>query len=833
MAEPIKGNKDKTNQNNWKEGQENRGQTGWDKLKERAPVVLGDIKGRAKVAEESRREKMAKRAEEKAKKAAEQKERQRAQEEAKKSADEQKEKKRAEQKLMREKNAEEKARKNSDKQREKKREEQKLIREKKTEEKARKNSDEQREKKREEQKLMREKKAEEKANMAREKKKFKVRYIVLAAILCCLVVGGNILWKNFLEPIREMYETAVAKVEVSNEDTFRAAQTSLVYDKDGELLVTLKGDKDSYYLKYDEIPAPAKLAMISIEDKKFPYHRGVDVRAVARAGVVFIKNGGKATQGGSTITQQLSRNVFLSFEKTWKRKVEELFVSIELEKKYSKEEILEFYLNNINFSNGYYGIQAASKGYFRKDAEDLSLSQIVFLCAIPNNPTLYNPLKQKENTLARRDRILQNMLDDGYISQEQFNEAVNEKIKVYEKKKTKTTNDYVETYVYHCATEMLMQQEYNFEFQYAFDTTEEREGYMEEYTKAYNECHERLYTGGYQIYTTIDFDIQKALQDSVNDKLSGFKKKDENNTYKVQGAATCIDNNTGYVVAIVGGRKKAQGEYHTLNRAYQSFRQPGSAIKPLLVYAPYLEQTGKTPDTMVDDSPLAGDGPSNSGGYLYDITLREAVEISSNVATYRLYKKLTPEKALSYLENLGFSKLSRNDYKYLTTCLGGFYYGTNTVEMAAGYATLENDGEYRRPTCVSKIITKEGKVLERTDDDVRQVYKKNAARMMTDVLQSVVTSGTAKNCALPNMEVAAKTGTTNDETDGWLCGYTPYYTTAVWVGANEVEKIEGLKGNTYPAYIWKDFMQEIHKNLPNKSFKSYTQKEKSDSEEKA
>lgn len=798
MADPIKGKNNKTNQENWE--QENREQTGWDKIKEKTPVVLGEIKEKAKMVEETRKEKMAKRAEEKARKAAEQKARQEAQKEANRISDAQKEKKRAEEKLMREKIARERSKVVHEKK--KKVQQSDKIKADSTENPI--------------QKQQKESKKQEKT-----KKKFKIRYVVLVAILCCLVVGGNILWKNFIEPVRQMYETAVAKVEVSNVDTFRAAQTSLVYDKDGELLVTLKGDKDSYYLEYDEIPAPAKLAMISIEDKKFPYHRGVDVKAVARAGVVFIKNGGKATQGGSTITQQLSRNVFLSFEKTWKRKVEELFVSMELEKKYSKEEILEFYLNNINFSNGYYGIQAAAKGYFRKDAEDLSLSQIVFLCAIPNNPTLYNPLKQKENTLARRDRILKNMLDDGYISQEQYDEAVNEKIKVYEKKKTKTTNDYVETYVYHCATEMLMQQEYNFEFQYAFDTTEEREGYMEEYTQVYNECHERLYTGGYQIYTTIDFDIQEALQDSINNKLSNFKKKMDDNVYRVQGAATCIDNSTGYVVAIVGGRKKSQVEYHTLNRAYQSFRQPGSAIKPLLVYTPYLEQSGKTPDTMVDDSPLGGDGPKNSGGYLYDITLREAVAVSSNVATYRLYRQLTPEKALSYLENLGFSKLSRNDYEYLRTCLGGFYYGTNTVEMAAGYATLANDGEYRRPTCISKIITKDGKELKRTEDDVRQVYKKNASRMMTSVLQSVVTSGTAKNCALANMSVAAKTGTTNDETDGWLCGYTPYYTTAVWVGANEVEKVDALKGNTYPAYIWKDFMEKIHKDLPNRSFNAY------------
>lgn len=791
MAEPIKGQENRVKKEKMDRDEilnNDKKQTGWDKLKEKTPVMIDDIKGKMKSAEDIRREKAKKKAEEKAKRAAELKEKRVAEEKERRVA-EKKEKRAAGQKAKKAAEQKEKERKEAQKALQ--------IEHKKEEKRQKKNKNKQ--------------------------KKFKIRYIMLPIILFCFLVGGSILWEKLIIPIRELRETAIAKVEVSNADTFRAAQTSLVYDKNGKLIVTLKGDKDSYYLEYKDIPDPAKMAMISIEDKRFPYHPGIDVRGIARAMWVLVKNGGKATEGGSTITQQLSRNVFLNFEKTWRRKIEEQFISIELEKKYSKEEILEFYLNNINFSNGYYGIQAASKGYFRKDANDLSLSQIVFLCAIPNNPTLYNPLKQKENTLGRRDRILKNMLEDDYISQEQYDEAISETIKVYEKKKTKTTNDYVETYVYHCATEMLMQQECNFEFQYDFETTEEREGYMEEYTQVYNECHERLYTGGYQIYTTIDFDLQKKLQDSINDKLSGFQKKTKDNVYKVQGAATCIDNKTGYVVAIVGGRKKEEKEYHTLNRAYQSFRQPGSAIKPLLVYTPFLEKTGKTPDTMVDDSPLGENGPKNSGGYLYDISLRTAVEVSSNVATYRLYKQLTPEKALKYLANLGFSKLSRNDYKYLTTCLGGFYYGTNTVEMAAGYATLANDGEYRRPTCISKIITKDGKELERIDADVRRVYKKEAARMMTSVLKSVITSpdGTAKECALTNMNAAAKTGTTNNQADGWLCGYTPYYTTAVWVGANEVEKVNGLRGNTYPAYIWKDFMEEIHKTLPNKDFKDY------------
>lgn len=649
----------------------------------------------------------------------------------------------------------------------------------------------------------------------------KVSLIFLVTVVVCLFAGGIVIgWQKLGLPCVEMYTDAVTQVENSTEDTFKASQTSLVYDKEGELLLSLKGEKDVYYLEYDEIPDAAKLAMISIEDKKFVYHRGVDIKGTMRAVVALIVNRGEITQGGSTITQQLSRNVFLTHEVSWQRKIKEIFIATLLEKKYSKEDIMEFYLNNIYFSNGYYGIQAAAQGYFGRDADELTLSEIAFLCAVPNGPSLYDPYEHPENTIKRRNLILKNMLEDSYISQEQHDEAVAEEINVIRQKK-RSIHDYVETYILKCAAESLMKEE-GFEFKNTFTTDSEKTDYEERYSSLYDECLQSLYTGGYRIYTSIDMDMQDKLQNAVNDKLSRFTEENEDGGYKVQGSATCIDNTTGRVVAIVGGRKKEEDNSYTLNRAFQAYRQPGSAIKPLLVFAPMLER-GMNPYSTVDDSRLPDNEVKNSGSYSGRITLRKAVQKSSNVVTYRLYEELTPEVALSYLEKMNFKGLEPEDYEYMTTCLGGFTKGTNTVEMAAAFATIENEGVYRNPTCIIRITKADGEEVVSDDIERLRVYQKEAAMKMTDILQSVVDSspGTARGCRLYNQPAAAKTGTTTANTDGWLCGYTPYYTTAVWVGQDQVKTVYGLSGSSYPAYIWKQFMSEIHENLERLEFPTY------------
>lgn len=646
----------------------------------------------------------------------------------------------------------------------------------------------------------------------------KVRWALLILSLVfslTILLGCAYFYLRYGDGFIGAQKSAKQLVAESTLDTFRQSETSLVYDYKGELLSVLKGEKDVYYLEFKEIPVYATQAMISIEDKKFMQHEGIDLLANVRSVIALIKNRGTVTQGASTITQQLARNIFLTHAVTYERKLKEIFISIELEKKYSKELIMEFYLNNIYFANGFYGIQAASKGYFDKDVSELSLSQIAYLCAIPNNPTIYDPFDNPDNTIKRRDRILAQMYEDGKIGKEEYDKAVNEEITV--KQQEITSNNYVQTYVFYSATRALMAEQ-GFELRNTFESEEDRASYNEEYTELYNQYQKSLYHKGYRIYTSIDMTKQNLLQNAVDETLQDYKDKNEENVYAFQGAAVSIENETGRVVAIVGGRYQKSLAY-SLNRAYQSFRQPGSAIKPLIVYAPSFEN-GYYPDNLVIDEKFEG-GPSNANNtYAGEITIRKAVEQSKNTIAWKLFEELTPKVGLSYLLNMNFAKIDKNDY-YPAASLGGFTNGTSPVEMTAAYATLENDGVYREPTCIVTIKDAEGEVIVGDLVAKKRIYDVNAARIMTDVLTGVMKNGTGKGLALNNVVSAGKTGTTNDKKDGWFVGYTPYYTTGVWVGYDIPKSVSALSGASYPGTIWKAYMNEIHKDLKAVNFETY------------
>lgn len=655
--------------------------------------------------------------------------------------------------------------------------------------------------------------------MAPRRKKQKKKYhgfwvVIRIQIILILIVLGALAYYFFggyAKQVQKLSSDAKNFVETSTKDTFCASQTSIVYDAGGNQISTLKGEKDVYYLSSNQIPDYAKQAIVSIEDKKFYKHHGVDYQAMIRAVYAMIRNG-EVKQGASTITQQLSRTVFLTQEKTWQRKMEEIFIATGLEKKFSKDEILEFYLNNIYFGNGYYGIGAASKGYFDTDVKNLDLSQIAFLCAIPNNPTLYDPVTNSTNTIKRRDRILDQMLSDGKITSAICKVAKSEEITL--KRPETQKHDYVETYSYYCATCALMELR-GFQFQTVFKTDEEKTAYQKTYDETYQDCQKSLYTGGYRIYTSIDLSMQGMLQGAIDHHLEGLTEVNDEGIYSFQGAAVCIDNATGYVKAAVGGREQDYKGY-TLNRAFQSFRQPGSAIKPLIVYTPMLER-GYTADSTIADEPIA-DGPTNANGrYEGNVTLRHAVEESINTVAWKLFGQLTPSVGISYLEQMNFSKLSGEDTR-LSSALGGFEKGVSPVEMAAGYATLENDGKYRQPTCIVKITDTSGNPIYQSKQEETQVYKENASRQMTDILTGVLTRGTAAGLALNGTASAGKTGTTNSNKDGWFVGYTKYYTTAVWVGYDMPKELPGLTGAGYPATIWNDYMTQIHLNLPSAEF---------------
>lgn len=657
----------------------------------------------------------------------------------------------------------------------------------------------------------------------RKKKKYRLFWFFakLQFILMLVVVGALFYYYygGYARQVQNMKTEAVMYVRESTEDTFRAAQTSVVYDKNGNTISTLKGEKDVYYLAYEEIPIDVCAAIISIEDKKFYQHKGIDYKAILRAVKAMIENG-EVTQGASTITQQLARNIFLTQDKNWQRKVEEMFIATELEKKYSKNKILEFYLNNIYFGNGYYGIQAASIGYFNVEASELDLSQIAFLCAIPNNPTVYDPLANMENTLSRRDRILKNMYEDGKIAESAYLMAKAEEIVLnrpeYEK------NNYVETYTYYCAVRLLMEQG-GFTFQTEFDSQEEKDAYYTVYDSLYGECQKKLFTAGYRIYTSIDLNTQAMLQQAIDERLSGFTEVNEEGVYKLQGAGVCVDNDTGYVQAIVGGRSQDFDGY-TLNRAYQSYRQPGSCIKPLIVYTPALER-GYTPDSIVEDTYIE-DGPANADeSYSGEITLRTALSKSKNTVAWNLLEEITPRIGLSYLKAMNFAKIVPEDER-LTSALGGFTNGVSPVEMTAAYATLENDGNYRQPTCIIKITDADGNEILSTDQEETRIYKSTAARMVTDMLKTAITEGTGAGLAVTGIPSAGKTGTTNDNKDGWFAGYTRYYTTSIWVGYDMPEKLPGLSGASYPGAIWHTFMENCHQGLTPAEFLPYLEKDR-------
>lgn len=640
-------------------------------------------------------------------------------------------------------------------------------------------------------------------------------FLIVFIILLSIVGLGLVAVSPYLSAVGKYIGNAKAIAAASKLSDFRSTETSIIYDVNGEEITTVSGVKELYYLESYKIPEVVKDAFVLIEDRKFYRHGGIDIAAIIRAGSINFKTKSKA-QGASTITQQVARNIYLSQDVTWERKITEIFLSMELEKRYTKDQILEFYINNIYFANGLYGIEAAAQGYFNKSASELSISQLVFLTTIPNNPSKYDPFEHLDRGVERRDYILGLLHDYGSISDEEYQNAIDEEIVLTPSEAEKY--DSVETYVYYCATRSLMKAA-GFNFRYEFIDEDDEAAYKELYDDWYSRYQRTLFTGGYRIYTAIDMDKQQLLMDLLDDTLSWNTETNDEGVYKLQASAVCIDNATGYVTAIVGGRNQGLPGY-TLNRAYQSFRQPGSAIKPLVVYAPYLG-LGHNPDELIDDSPMDG-GPENfENRYPGEETLQEALAWSSNVAAWKLFEQLTPEYGMSFVKNMHFRKIGEDEH-YMAACLGGWSYGASALEMASAYGALAGDGVFHEPTAVMRITDSKGRTIVDNGGNGTQIYEKNASRMVSKMLQYGVEHGIATGAKLDNAVVAVKTGTTTDNKDGWTVGYSAYYTTAVWVGYDIPKRMANLTGGTYPMTIWKSFMQDIHEGLELKEFPDYT-----------
>lgn len=639
--------------------------------------------------------------------------------------------------------------------------------------------------------------------------------VILAIVFCALFAAGNLMLKKATgQTLIGCMREAKNLVDSSTPDTFRLAQTSYIYSDDGTQLAALAESEDATYLSYEDIPADVVNAFVSVEDRTFWNNSGVDYKGILRVCVNYVKTKGQVAEGASTITQQLARGTFLSNEKTLSRKIKEIFIARQLTKKYTKEQIMEFYCNSCCFANGIYGVEDASQKYFGRSVSDLSLSETAYICAIPNRPEYYNPLKNSENAISRRNKILQDMYECDYITKDAGDAALAENITVAEVSDEEDTfYNYEATYAINCAIRYLMKQD-GFEFKSHFEDDADYDTYNAYYDEMYKQAKHKLYTGGYKVTTTMNLKAQKNLQ-KIFDKELAFNTKVDESTgiYQFQGAMTVIDNETGKVVAMIGGRSQDElQQTYSLNRGFQSFKQPGSSIKPLVIYTPALEEGYDANSTLTEiDVKAAKKSTSEKISKMSGkkMSLRYAVEDSKNGCAYSLYNIITPKVGLSYIENMNFSKIVQQDYT-LSSGLGGLHHGTNTVEMANAYSTLENHGEYRQADCISSILDASGNEIYE-EPESKMVYTRSASDQMTDILEGVLNSsaGTAKGLkwsSASDVAAAAKTGTTNDNNVAWFCGYTPYYTISVWVGYDYPKSVKGLWGNTYPAYIWKEAM---------------------------
>jgi len=592
---------------------------------------------------------------------------------------------------------------------------------------------------------------------------------------------------------------------------FQLLSDTEVYDKNNQLIGLINAGHYEY-VPIKDISMNLQNAYIAQEDRRFKSHTGVDWIATFRAGLALVKNRGEITQGGSTITQQVIKNTYLTQERSFTRKIVEILLAPEVEKKYSKADIMEFYCNTNFYGNHCYGVQAASRYYFGKDAADLETWEAAVLVGLSNSPSAYDPIRNPDDSLEKRNDVLQSMHEIQYLTDEEYQNAISQPLSIVQEEAEGTDENYQSSYAIHCAALALMKME-DFPFQYTFQDKEDYDSYMENYQTVYKAKNEEIRAGGYRIYTSLDSQLQEVLQTQVDTVLESYTELQENGKYALQGAAVIVDNKTNYVAAIVGGR----GTDDPFNRAYLSARQPGSTIKPLISYGPAFDTGEYYPARMVDDHKWEG-GPSNSGGHYYgNVTVREALNRSLNTVAWQILTDIGVNFGLDYLGQMEFQKLTWVDNNVPSLSIGGFTNGVRVVDMAKGYSTLANRGVYDERTCIVRIEhQQQGEVTKHYKPFAKQVYQEDSAFMLTDILKGTLTEsyGTGRGLALENgIPAAGKTGTTNSSKDTWFCGYTRYYTTAVWVGYDIPRAMPGIYGSTYAGKIWKQVMDKIHEGL--------------------
>lgn len=653
--------------------------------------------------------------------------------------------------------------------------------------------------------------------------------VIVNVLLLFLIIGGitaGILYAKFLPMYQDASEQAYDKLANLNENSFHMFANTVVYDNKGKKIGEI--DSGSYkYVAINKISEHIQYGYIATEDKKFMEHGGVDLQSMLRAGISLVANDGAIKQGGSTITQQVIKNNLLTQEQTFSRKLTEVLLAPALERKFSKADIMEFYCNSNYYGNQCYGVETACKFYFGCSAKDVSLAQAAMLCGISNSPNNYNPIASMKLAKEKQKQVLGNMLEASYITQKQYQKALAEDITIVGLSTHTSSENYMVSYAIDCATLQLMKDN-GFQFRYTFDSAKEQNAYKKKYSAEYSKRSAEIRSGGYQLYTSLDQNLQKKLQNSVSRTLSTFTEKNKKTKkYALQSAAMCIDNETQYVVAVVGGRTKND----PYNRAFLSNRQPGSTIKPLLDYAPAVDNGVINGSTIYTDEKVYWDStnknsysPSNSGGgHRGRVTVREALARSINTVAFQVFKDVGIDTSLSYLDKMHFSSLSYADNSAPAISLGGFTHGVTVNDMCRGYATLENNGKMSSRTCLKKIVHEtKGTVYNapELEESETEVYSADTSFIMKDIMQGTFHEGYGTGHSAYNAKqiYAGKTGTTSSNKDAWFCGFSSYYTTAVWIGYDTPRKMPGMYGNTYPLRIWSSFMTSIHKNKKQANF---------------
>lgn len=634
-----------------------------------------------------------------------------------------------------------------------------------------------------------------------------ILHLLTCGLILCVLIG-LLIYAKVRPELDHCREVAYDKLAQMQRQDFHMLSDTEIYDKNDQLIGLINAGHYEY-VPISQISMNLQNAYIAQEDRRFKSHTGVDWIATFRAGLALIKNRGEITQGGSTITQQVVKNTYLTQEQSFTRKIVEILLAPEIEKKYSKADIMEFYCNTNFYGNHCYGVEAASRYYFGKDASDLESYEAAVLVGISNSPTAYNPVRNPEASLKKRNDVLHSMLEVGYLSEDAYESAISQPLSIVQEEGEGSNENYMSSYAIHCAALALMKLD-NFQFQYIFKDKSDYDTYMENYQATYTEKADDIRTGGYRIYATLDQDLQTALQSQLDNVLSPYTELQDNGKYALQGAGVIVDNMTNSVVAVVGGR----GTEDVYNRAYLSARQPGSTIKPLIDYAPAFDTGEYYPARLVNDHKWEN-GPSNSGGSYYgNVSVREALNRSLNTVAWQILTDIGVDYGLNYLGEMEFQKLTYIDNGVPSLSIGGFTNGVRVVDMAKAYSTLANGGVYNDQTCIRRIDHEHnGELTKNLKAHSQVVYQQDSAYMLTDILKGTLTEayGTGYGLALENdMPAAGKTGTTNSSKDTWFCGYTRYYTTAIWVGYDTPRAMPGIYGKTYAGKIWKQVMDQIH-----------------------